>query len=118
MENERMKMIAGRIATIANQFGPDSQLYDEAVERSRKEVADASTRDDLSKLVDRLERLLTPHLMDDHMEKFHNVVTELRGTQEPWPVEAFKEGYLEGSGQQLPEDGQAAGRKLNSDHIQ
>lgn len=112
-----MKEIAAIIATVANQFGPDSELYDDAVEKSRREVSAASTRDDLERFIDRLESVVTPHLTDDRMDQFRSALNELRGTQEAWPVDPFKEGFLVGSGQELPNDGQAAGRKLNPNKV-
>ncbi|MDQ3102126.1 MAG: hypothetical protein M3R08_12115 [Bacteroidota bacterium] len=109
--------VAERLGRVSSRFEPGTDFYEDVVQQTRNSIDQANDRDDLELVVETLEKKLTAHLTDDEMKTFQDIVNDIREMNGPWPVEAFKEGYQRGTGQQLPDDGSAAGRKLNPDRI-
>lgn len=107
--------LAERLGRITNGFEPGTPLYDEFVEDARRQVDHAGTRDDLEQIVQRLGSKLTAHLTDDQLNELEKVIAEIESSKGPWPVEAFKEGYKKGTGEELPDEGSVAGRMIDRD---
>ena len=107
--------IAEQFGRLTSQFEPGTSFYAQVVQEPRKKVQNAQTRDDLELLVNDLKSKLGPHLTDDQMEQFQSILLRMSEVGTGWPVEAFKEGYQRGTGEQLPDAGSAAGRAMNSD---
>ena len=107
--------VAEQFGRLTSQFEPGTSFYAQVVQEPRKKVQNAQTRDDLELLVNELKTKLGPHLTDDQMDQFDRILQSMSEVGTGWSVEAFKEGYQRGTGEQLPDDGSAAGRAINSD---
>ncbi len=106
---------AERFGRLASQFEPGTSFYDEVVQGMREKVRSACTRDDLERSISALRSKVEGHFTDDQMEELHQVLRDMQAIGTGWPVDAFKEGFLRGSGEGLPDDGSAAGRSMNPD---
>jgi len=109
----QVSSIAERLGRVTGQFEPGTPFYQDVVDRVRADVDKAHTRDDLETAMTGLEARVVPHLTDAMLVDFIDALQSLRQLQDPWPIDAFKEGFQSGTGQQLPDDGQAAGRRLD-----
>ena len=110
--------VAERFGRLTSQFEPGTTFYQEVVQITRNKVDSASTRDDLEDVIADLEMKLRPHFTDDQMDQFGTMVQEMRTIGSGWPVDAFKDGYRKGTGEQLPDEGTVAGRSLGTDREQ
>ena len=106
---------AERFGRLTSQFEPGTSFYMDVVQGMRERVRTANTRDDLEQVITDLRTKLEGHFTDDQMDQLTHVLHDMRGVGSGWPVEAFKEGFLRGSGEDLPDDGTAAGRSINPD---
>jgi hypothetical protein len=107
--------IAAELGHVTARFEPGTSFHDEVILPARRTLENARTRDDLEQVVEHLERKLTGHLTDEELVPFRHALDELKGTPGPWPVDDFKQSFLTGLGQELPEEGSASGRTFGSD---
>src|SRR5687768_598629 len=97
--------IAESLGRITSQCEPGTSFYEQVVGSTRNKVHEAQTRDDLEGIVVDLKEMLSPHFTDDQMKEFHKILDSMQEIGSGWPVDAFKQGYQKGTGEQLPDEG-------------
>ena len=93
---------AERLGRITNQFEPGTSIYNAVVERARRMVHEARTRDDIQRVLRLLHAGLFEHLTDGPRHELVRCKAAIDQQPEPLSVQAFKESFERGTGDQPP----------------
>jgi hypothetical protein len=101
--SDPIRDLGERLGRTTNQFAPGTALYANVIERARAMMHDAHTRDDVQRTLTFLDQNLRTHLGDGPRQEFVSCKEAVENDPGPLSVDAFKEGFARGTGEQLPE---------------
>ena|SRR5689334_14002771 len=101
--SDPIRDLGERLGRATNQIAPGTPLYDQVVERVRSMMHDAHTRDDVQEALTFLDEHLRTHLGDGPRQEFIRWKEAVENDPGPLSVDAFKEGFARGTGEQLPD---------------